>query len=194
MNKEEFENEKDIEPYKTGKFSNIPSWVKILLLKYWAAGAAFYFAGVGSTFINVGTAYGGEVLLVWFTLLLALIVDYIVRPIVRLMRNSRDNTYYFNMINSKGILSLFLNILYAACITVPIFYITSYLVQLDIEGIFKMPNIFGVDFAWGLDPFFCGFLYIFFDFIYLFIKNAIANAIKKHKFNKDNPKTNNKEL
>lgn len=186
MNKEEFEIEKDIEPYKTGNFSKIPSWVKILLLKYWAAGAAFYFAGVGSTFIQVGTAAGGEALLIWFTLILALVTDYIVRPIVRLMRNSRDNTYYFNMVNSKGVLSLFLNLLYACLITVPIFFLTSKLVQLDLEGIFHMPNIFGVDFGWGLDPFFCGFLYLILDFIYLFIKNTISNYLLKRKFKKDN--------
>lgn len=37
---EEFQKQN---PYQSDKLAKIPSWIKILLLKYWAAAAAFYF-------------------------------------------------------------------------------------------------------------------------------------------------------
>ena len=34
----------DIDPYKVDKLSKIPSWLIILILKYWAAAAAVFFS------------------------------------------------------------------------------------------------------------------------------------------------------
>lgn len=166
MKKEELNEE--IKPYKYDKLSKIPSWIKILLLKYWAAGAAFFFAGIGSPFIAVGTNKGGEMLFVFFVLLLCLIMEYMVKPVIRMMKNSRDNVYYYNMINLKGLKSFLLNFLYAILCALPIYFITVALVQWG-----KMPSIFGKS-EWGLDPFMCGLLYIICDFIFLTIKNSIV--------------------
>ena len=37
--------------YQNDKLSKIPSWIKIILLKYWVACAAFYFFVMGGAFI-----------------------------------------------------------------------------------------------------------------------------------------------
>ena len=37
--------------YKQDKLGKIPSWIKIILLKYWVAGATFYFFGMGGYFL-----------------------------------------------------------------------------------------------------------------------------------------------
>ena len=47
--KEEF---KGANPYETDKLAKIPSWIKILLLKYWAAAAAFFFFGNANPLVN----------------------------------------------------------------------------------------------------------------------------------------------
>ncbi len=178
--KEERVQNNEPSPYKVGVFSKIPSWIKILLLKYWAAGAVFFFIGFGGSFI--WSKENSEDSTIFLTIMLivgyALAQEYIVKQIVRLMRNSRDDTYYYNLVNLKGTKSFFVNLLIAPLVIIPIVILYSYLVSKGLKL-----SIFGLD---GIDPFTFALAAIFLDFIYLFIKNAIYNAHKKHKYKKAN--------
>ena len=44
MSKKEKRIEEEFDPYKVDKLSKIPSWLIILVLKYWAAAAAVFVA------------------------------------------------------------------------------------------------------------------------------------------------------
>ncbi len=188
MNKKEEFDKNDIESYqKTKFFAKIPSWLKILFLKYWAAGAAFYFFGVGGGFLwsSVNTDDSTLFLLVCLILGYALVSEYVVKQIVRLMRTSRDDTYYYNIINVKGTKSFFMYLGYSVLVIVPCFYILGFLSS---KGLI---SVWGVE---GVEPLGFGLAVTVVDFIYLFIKNTIFNAYKKYKFNKSNKVEKDAEL
>ncbi len=166
-----------------------PSWLKILLLKYWTAGSVLYFFGFGLGFLWASTT-NIENQTIYLTLLLilgyCLMNEYIIKPIVRLFRTSNDNTYYYNMINLKGTKSFFLNLLYAIMVIIPVVLIMSLLSAYGIT--------LTITFEDGIDPFSFGLVVVLVDFIYLFIKNTIMNAYKKHKFKQSNQVNKDVEL
>lgn len=187
----------NIEPYKYDKFSKIPSWVKIFFLKFWAAGAAVFFFGIGGSLFGLDYSYidmaddysnllSAIILYILLTLGLALFMTYIVGIVVRYMKSSRDNTYRFNMINVKGFLGFLLNLVYAALCMIPIVLLTILFAQI---GMF---SLFGSNYGWGLEPFTMGFLYLVIDGFFLLIKNSIIYIIKRVRYNKDNKSLNAK--
>ncbi|MDE7095449.1 MAG: hypothetical protein K2O23_03075, partial [Anaeroplasmataceae bacterium] len=113
--------EQIIEEPKSGaldKLSKVPSWLIILLLKYWAAAAAVFFSLIGG--LSIGLDFSGEtaedplsvlsmsiVIIIILALFMGLFMNYMIRPIVNLMYSRKNNTHRYNMVNVKGILSLF---------------------------------------------------------------------------------------
>ena len=190
MNKvENFDPNNETFNNKENKKRKFPSWLIILLIKYWTAGSVLYFFGFGLGFIWASTS-NAENQTIYLTLLLilgyTLINEYVVKPIVRLFRTSNDNTYYYNMINLKGTKSFFLNLLYAIMVIIPVVLIMS---VLSVHGI-----TLTITFEDGIDPFSFGLVVVLVDFIYLFIKNTIMNAYKKHKFKQSNQVNKDVEL
>lgn len=163
---------------KDNKISKIPSWVKILLLKYWVAGAAFYFFGMGGSFIwaqstdeNITT----QVLVLFLSLGYGLALEYIQKPIVRLMRTNTDDTYYYNLINLKGTKSFFLHLVYSFVLTM---CVVSFVMFLERHGIFFDP----LNMTDGYEPLSLAAVYVLFDFICLFIKNSIISIYKHTRY------------
>ncbi|MDE7161887.1 MAG: hypothetical protein K2N65_03905, partial [Anaeroplasmataceae bacterium] len=92
------------------KLSKFPSWIIILLLKYWAAAAAIFFSVIGGVDIglnldSVKESTAGEIfaqdfsLVILIGLFLGLFTYYLVRPTVRMMYNRKNRAYRYNMIN-----------------------------------------------------------------------------------------------
>ena len=89
-------------PYELDKFSKIPSWIKILFLKYWAAAAAVFFFLISNFLLDFSELeeYGKKAgtnltldfaVILFICLGLTLFFTYIVRPIVRFMFNRQNN-------------------------------------------------------------------------------------------------------
>ena len=114
---------------------------------------------------------------------LTLLLEYIVKNLVRLMRNSRDDTYKQYIINKKGVLSLFLHIIYGFVIMFPM-YGTLYFLAYHhlIINLFALPEVPAIE------PITAGFVFIFYDGIAVLIKNLIIKGIKKYKFYKQEKK------
>jgi len=51
--KVEEELNKETNPYQLDKLSKVPSWLIVLVLKYWAAAAAIYFIGMSVDIIDL---------------------------------------------------------------------------------------------------------------------------------------------
>ena len=51
-NKVEDNLEKEINPYQVDKLAKVPSWLIVLVLKFWAATAAIYFIGMSVDVID----------------------------------------------------------------------------------------------------------------------------------------------
>jgi len=187
------ENEiEELNPYQVDKLSKIPSWILIGILKYWAAAAAVFFILIGGIDIGIdfsviedqakATAESSLNLsfkiIVLITLGLTLIFTYIVRPIVRLLYNRRNNTYRFNMVNNKGIIALVLNWIYMFFISFTIFFVIIYF---GYKG--WIPNLFG-GVNYGIEPFSYGLFFMILDTIMILLKNLIWNIYQRIKYNR----------
>lgn len=173
-------------PYQSDKLAKIPSWFKILLLKFWVAAATFFFFAIANPFISGESIYDAEKYFVFMAFGLSIFNEYIAKPIIRLMNNSRDNTFKFNMVNLKGVKSFFLNLLYAFVIMCPVAVV---FVKCAEHGI--VINLFGTG-EYGIEPITMAFIYVIFDYSFVGLKNLIIYLYKKIKFNRDEKKA--KEL
>ena len=177
----------DINPYEMDKLAKVPSWLKILLLKYWAAAAASFLL-FGISFLGLDIFKESEVdniettvkLVILIGLFLAVFMNYGVRLVVRLMYNRRNNTYRYNMVNIKGLKSFFVSIVYNMLMALIIYYVTVYI--LSPNGLVFDP--FGTTGGIGIEPFTVGLIYLFFDAIFLVIKNLILMAFQRYKYKK----------
>ncbi len=160
---------------KPGKLDKIPSWIKIILLKYWVAGATFYFFGMGGAFLWANGDNDRQTISLWLILGLGLglMMEYVSKPIIRLMRTDFDDTYRFNLINLRGVKSLFLNLLYGFVNTMLTMALSVFLNRLHIN--LDVLNIADG----GAEPFLMGFLFLFVDFWFVFFKRLSIFTYKK---------------
>jgi len=182
----------EINPYEVDKLAKVPSWLKILLLRYWAAAAAsFLLFGISELGMNifqdseVAAVETNVKLILLLGLFLAIFNNYIVRLFVRLMYNRRDNTYKWNLINFKGLLSFFVALLYN--------FLMAILIYILIVGVLAPNHLvfdpFGTTDGIGIEPFTVGFIYLIIDGVFIIIKNLIVAIAQRVKYNnqiKDN--------
>ena len=187
MKKKVKDENMEINPYEVDKLSRVPSWLKLLLLKYWAAAAAsFLLFGVAELGMKIydesaeGAARTSVQLIVMLGLFLAILMNYVCRPMTRLMYNRRDNTYRFNLINFKGFKSFLVALAYNFALSVLICIIIVDF--LSPHGLVFDP--FGTTGGIGIEPFTVGFIYLFLDGIVLIIKEIIIRIYQRNKYNK----------
>ncbi len=188
MKNEVKEQQKELK--KMGAGSPVPSWLIILLLKFWAAAAAVFFSviaglDIGFDASNFNNENVYEILWTWFVtivmiaLFTTLFANYIVRPLVRMFYSSRNDTFRFNMVNVTGIKSLFINLGYHIVLSVILFFITLFLSS---RG--WVLDLFGTTGGSGIEPITYGLCYILVDGIFLLGKNLIIFLYRKHKYKK----------
>lgn len=176
MKKREELKQQELNPYANDKLAKIPSWIKILLLKIWAASAAFYLFGNASYAIHNNDEV---VVLVFMGLGYTLFSDLIVKTIIRFMRNSRDDTFRFNFVNKKGIIGLLIQFVYCYGIIIPSALLYAILAK---HGIYI--NLFGLP-TTGFEPITFGLVVTVVDVIAVAIKYLVIYIYKKAKHNSD---------
>lgn len=191
MKKNREQVNQDINPYEVDKLSRVPSWLVILILKYWAAAAAVYFGLIGGLSLGLdfsswetaeslqGKLAQDEAIIIILALALALVLNYIVKPIVRLMYNRRNNTYKFNMVNGKGFVYLFVSLAYTFVLSFVLYFITLFLSNYHL-----VLDPFGTSGNQGIDPFTYALCFLIVDSIFVLIKNGIVSLYKRIKYNR----------
>lgn len=190
MRKQVKDDINEINPYSVDKFSKIPTWLIVLLLKYWAAAAAVFFIAIGGMDIGFDFSQTATddpyanmaisiLLIILIGLFLALFLNYIIRWLVRLMYNRRNNTFKYNMINCKGFKSFLLCLPYCLIISIILFFLVSFL---SYKGL--VIDLFGSTGGSGIEPFSYGFCFILVDSIFLIIKNILMNLYNRYKYYK----------
>ena len=121
--------------YKMGAFSKLPSWFVSLLLKYWAAAAAVFFSVIGGLDIGLDFSSTPEdrisqlaadiSTIVVIGLVLALFMNYIVKPVVHMFNSSKDDTYKTLMVNQKGLLSFFIALGYNMLLSILLYIVIT---------------------------------------------------------------------
>ena len=163
----------DFNPYEVDKLARVPSWIKILLLKYWAAAAAcFLLMGAWELGLNVFNDSPDVTirLVILLGLFLTVLMNYPIRVIIRLMYNRRNNTYKYNMINMKGLKTLPLALVYNMAIAILIFI-------LNVNFLSKFHLVFdpfGTTDGTGIEPFTIALVYMLIDGICIIVKNIIV--------------------
>ena len=181
----------NINPYELDKFSKIPSWLIVILLKYWAAAAAVYFSLIGGLELgldfsswepgdDLALRFSQDVtIIIIIAFALAIVLFYICRPIIRLMYNRRNNTYRYNLINAKGIVYFFITMLYTLVLS-----IILYIITLVLSAYGLVLDLFGTTANTGIEPFTYALCFIIVDGLFVLSKNGINYLIKKHRYKK----------
>ncbi len=179
---------KEIDPYKIDKLSRVPSGLIILILKYWAAAAAVFFSIIGGP--DIGLNFDDAVtddpiavisqsflIVLLIALFLSLLINYVVRPIVRLLYNRRNNTFKYNMINLKGFKSFLVCLIYMFVISIILYFVVVFM---GMHGLILDP--FGTTGGAGIEPFSYGLYFIVVDGIFLLIKNLIIMIFQRVQY------------
>ena len=139
--------EKPLQPYQYDKLAKIPSFWKILLLKWWASGATFFF-----TFSVAGVAELDKLILSW--LILAIVIDLLITK----------NT------SNKKVINLVCALVYSAAMIFLIYFLVENVFQT-----YTLDRIFFPD-AYGVGPIMFGTLYVLLDLLWISILNAITKT------------------
>lgn len=175
-------------PYEVDKLSKIPSWIKILLLKFWAAAAAVFFTMIGGIDVGLdfsllddstveGAIGNSEKIIVILGFTMALMSNYVIKQLIYLMNNRRNNAFKYNMINQRGFLPLFYYLIYSFIVSLILYFITLWLGS---NGLVLDP--FGVAGNAGLEPFTYGLCYVIVDGFFVLIKNLIVNIYQRVQY------------
>ncbi len=159
-------------PYLVDKLAKIPAWVKCGFMKFWFAGAAFYFCvfGLPATFDYLDK-------MVFIVLVMTLGVEYLVIPVIRWMKTDDiDTTKHLpHEVRRRSILSLLATGLYVLVI---VFMIDRTLALWSGLG---LPTIGDLISESPADPFSFGFLFLLFDFIWMQIRSVGKNLGRRKK-------------
>lgn len=175
----------DVNPYEVDKLSKIPFGIIILILKFWAAAAAVFFGTMDSCMFTVSEETNNSeallqtlTIIVFVGLLLSLIMNYAIRPIVRMAHNRRNNCYKFHMVNMKGFKSFLLSLPYYMIISLILYHTIVFLGEHNL--IF---NPFG-NTTFGIEPFTYGLCFIIVDIFFVTIKNLIIMLVQRYIYYK----------
>lgn len=180
----------EINPYELDKLSKIPSWLIIIILKYWAAAAAVFFGAIGAISIGFDFSQSNDldpiakintdsILIVLLAFIMAVISNYAIKQVVILLNNRRNNTFKFNIINLTGIKAFGLYLVYSFIMSVILYFVTMVLSYYNL--IF---DPFGTSQGVGIEPFTYALCYLIIDSIFVAIKNLIVMLYQRIKYNK----------
>ncbi len=179
--KKELEQEKrNKEPYSIDKFATIkPIW-KIIFLRFWVAGVAYFLAFQTIELAREDNLDQYAALFI----ILVLLTEYVTNKLILFMhREDQKTTQYlpFGEINRKSLVSLLSTIGYISVI-----FITIIFVHIGVVELFTSLNIPTLTFLLtgeqeGLDAISYGLYFLAFEFIWFGIKSLIVSLYNKKK-------------
>ncbi len=158
-------------PYRIDRLAMIPVPVKAILIKFWFAGAVYFFIGMGIASLNTVDQYS---LVLILGIVLGMVTDLLVNNIFRFMETDRADFKPYMVFGQKKFYTFFTNILYNIILSVLIAYT------------YNSVNLLAVRLSWveeggvwlTAEPLLYGVFYLVFDFIVL---GAIALVRKAGK-------------
>lgn len=161
-------SEAEIRKYKSGPKISIPSWVKIMFIKFWCGGSICYFFLWG-----LGLYIAGLDLMVALSVGLGIVADLLINNMLHYFEPTKGAYDKWMMITVRKFWSIFLNILYAGVIVFCIVQIYTM-----INTILVGPPESGAGAALTVEPLLFGFLYMGFDMLFIGIKHGFVKIIR----------------
>jgi len=157
---------------KKGFISKLPMWFKELFVRFWFAGAVFYFIGWGL----IGGTRDQLDLTVVLGLVHGLVTDLAVNKIIIFMGQDAVDMRYM-LCGSRRFYSVPVNIIFGIICAFLVAYTYS------IVNYFAMRSgIVAEGFIFiGAEPLLYGLLYILYESIFILIKNTLRNIVAKAK-------------
>lgn len=159
-------SEQEIRKYKGGWKRTIPTWVKILFVKFWFGGAICYFLIWGLGGLNILDQF------IIISIGLGVCTDLMVNHLLRFLEPEKGDYDKWMMVTVRKFWSIFLNVLYAGVVFFFI-YQTYVVVNTMIYGNPETaPGMVGVE------PIIFGLLFMGYDMLFIFIKNMVVKAFR----------------
>ncbi|MDE7280745.1 MAG: hypothetical protein K2N36_03275 [Ruminiclostridium sp.] len=157
--------DEEIEKYITKHKRKIPSWLKVIFIKFWFAGAVCYFVMWG-----LGLMISGLDLMAALAIVLGLANDLLINHALRHFEPFSGAYNKWIMFPMKKFWTIFLNILYAVVLL--FFIVQTYtVVNTLIAGSPETAESVPI----GVEPILFGLLFMGYDMLFL----AIRNTVKK---------------
>ncbi len=179
--KKELEQEKrNKEPYSIDKFATIKPFWKIIFLRFWVAGVAYF---LSFQTIELAREDNLDQYAALF-IILVLLTEYVTNKLILFMhREDQQTAHYlpFGMLNRKSIVSLLATILY-----ITVLFTTIIFVHIGIVELFTSLNIPTLTFILtgeqkGLDAISYALYFITLEFIWFGVKMLIMSFKNKNK-------------
>lgn len=158
----------EIRKYKSRKGISIPSWLKIVFIKFWFSGAICYFFLWG-----LGTYLVGLDLLAALAIGLGVCGDLLVNHTLRHFEPEKGAYDKWMMIPSKKFWTVFINVLYSAVI---LFCVMQFYTAVNTVLAGSAENAETVPI--GVEPVLFGLLYMGFDMLFIAVKNGLIKVFK----------------
>ena len=164
-------SEKEIRKYTSKRKFHIPSWLKVVLAKFWFAGAVCYFFLWG-----LGLYLRGIELMVVLAIGLGVVTDLMVNKFLRSFEAEPGANDKWMMVTVRKFWSIFLNVLYAGVLLYCVFrtyYAINVLLGVD-------PNVDAseAESMLGVEPILFGLFYLGFDMLFILIKRTLINIFR----------------
>lgn len=157
----------EIRKYKSRGKLNIPSWLKIVFVKFWFSGAICYFFLWG-----LGTYISGLDLMFVLAVGLGMSMDLMVNNLLHYFEPEKGAYDRWMMIPFRKFWSIFLNVIYAGVLLYCIVWAYNVINTLLVGDVETAQMV-----AVPVEPILFGLLYMGFDMLFITIKNTIIKMI-----------------
>lgn len=159
-------SEEEIRKYTSATKYTLPQWAKMLLIKFWFAGAVcfFFIWGLG--------IYMADVLDMLFVtgIAMGVVTDLLTNNALRFMEKTRGENERFIMVTKRGYVSFILNILYSCFVLFFVYTLYSF-INGAIASATNQPDRVVL----GVEPILFGVFYLAFDLLFIEIKHFITD-------------------
>ncbi len=157
----------EIRKYRSGGKFKIPSWLKILFMKFWFSGAVCYFFIWG-----LGNYVKGLDMMVVVAIGMGMVTDLLVNHFLRSLEPEERAYDKWMMVTVRRWWSIFLNVIYAGLV---FFCVIQSYVAIN-TMMYGDPET--SEEILGVEPLLFGILYLVFDMLFITIKNAMKKIIR----------------
>lgn len=162
-------SEKEIRKYTSkGKF-HIPSWVKILFIKFWFSGAICYFFLWG-----MGPYLAGLDLLAVLAIALGVSTDLMVNHLLHSLEPEKGAYDKWMMVPFRKFWAMFLNVIYAGVLLYCVIQIYTVINTIAVGDVNEAETV-----ALGVEPLLFGIFYMGMDMLFVTIKNTMVKVFRE---------------
>ncbi|MCM1054226.1 MAG: hypothetical protein NC394_01780 [Bacteroides sp.] len=161
-------SDEEIEKYTRRHKLRIPSWLKIIFIKFWFSGAVCYFFLWG-----LGTYISGLDLMAVLAIGLGVSTDLMVNHVLRHFEPEKGAYDKWMMIPFRKFWTIFLNVLYAVLLLFCVIQFYNAANTLLVGSAETADTV-----AIGVEPILFGLLYMGFDMLFITIKNGLIKVFK----------------